>query len=273
MTLLGIVFFFVLAVNRGWIGPVARVTLGALASVFLVSAGLYVKRRFEGMYHSAVAAVGAGIAGGYMSLVAAKVLYGLVPDWAALVAPGDRRGWRRHRARVGLGADRRPRARRCNTCAGCGRLAGRRAERGRDRVRHARLRGDCDRRRAAALVEAPRRRRRRDPPAGCRAARPGGPDRVGCRRRGGVQLAPLSRRCDSLAGPSSELGAQLALGLPPDSERSPLGRDRPGPVRRQGRGLDDAGGGGRVRRARGLPLPDPAPSRPQRPPPRPCHSR
>ena len=85
MTLLGIVFFFVLAVNRGWIGPVTRVTLGALASVFLFSAGLYVKRRFEDMYHSAVAAVGAGIAGGYMTLVAAKVLYGLVPDWAALV--------------------------------------------------------------------------------------------------------------------------------------------------------------------------------------------
>ena len=85
VTLLGIVFFFVLAVNRGWIGPVTRVTLGALASVFLFSAGLYVKRRFEDMYHSAVAAVGAGIAGGYMTLVAAKVLYGLVPDWAALV--------------------------------------------------------------------------------------------------------------------------------------------------------------------------------------------
>ena len=83
MTLLGIVFFFVLAVNRGWIGPVTRVTLGALASVFLLSAGLYVKRRFEDMYHSAVAAVGAGIAGGYITLVAAKVLYGLVPDWAA----------------------------------------------------------------------------------------------------------------------------------------------------------------------------------------------
>jgi uncharacterized membrane protein len=85
VTLLGIVFFFVLAVNRGWIGPVTRVTLGALASVFLFSAGMYVKRRFEDMYHSAVAAVGAGIAGGYITLLAAKVLYGLVPDWAALV--------------------------------------------------------------------------------------------------------------------------------------------------------------------------------------------
>ncbi len=83
--LLGIVFFFVLAVNRGWIGPVARVTLGAAASALVFGAGLYVKRRFEELYHSALAAVGTGIAGGYMTLLAAKVLYDLVPDWAAML--------------------------------------------------------------------------------------------------------------------------------------------------------------------------------------------
>jgi uncharacterized membrane protein len=89
VTLLGIVFFFVLAVNRGWIGPIARVLLGGLASALLFSAGLYIKRRFEDLYHSALAAVGAGIAGGYMTLLAAKVLYDLVPNWAALgVAAG-----------------------------------------------------------------------------------------------------------------------------------------------------------------------------------------
>ena len=37
VTLLGVVFFFVLAVNRGWIGPVERVGLGALASVLLLA--------------------------------------------------------------------------------------------------------------------------------------------------------------------------------------------------------------------------------------------
>jgi uncharacterized membrane protein len=84
VTLLGIVFFFVLAVNRGWIGPVTRITLGSIASAVLFGAGLYVKRRFEDLYVSALAAVGAGIAGGYMTLLAAKVLYDLVPDWAAL---------------------------------------------------------------------------------------------------------------------------------------------------------------------------------------------
>ena len=39
VTLLGIVFFFVLAVDRGWIGPRRAVTLGAAASAALVGAG------------------------------------------------------------------------------------------------------------------------------------------------------------------------------------------------------------------------------------------
>jgi uncharacterized membrane protein len=85
VTLLGIVFFFVLAVNRGWIGPVTRVLLGSLASIVVFSAGLYIKRRFEELYHSALAAVGTGIAGGYMTLLAATLLYDMVPDWGALV--------------------------------------------------------------------------------------------------------------------------------------------------------------------------------------------
>jgi uncharacterized membrane protein len=84
VTLLGIVFFFVLAVNRGWIGPSARVILGSIASAALFGAGLYVRRRFDELYSSALAAVGAGIAGGYTTLLAAKVLYDLVPNWAAL---------------------------------------------------------------------------------------------------------------------------------------------------------------------------------------------
>jgi uncharacterized membrane protein len=84
VTLLGIVFFFVLAVNRGWIGPIARVSLGAIASALVFGAGLYVKRRYEELYDSALAAVGAGIAGGYTTLLAAKVLYDLVPAWSAM---------------------------------------------------------------------------------------------------------------------------------------------------------------------------------------------
>jgi uncharacterized membrane protein len=83
VTLLGVVFFFVLAVNRGWIGPVERVALGALASLLVFGAGLVVRHRY-GQLHSAVAAVGAGIAGGYATLLAAAAMYGLVPDVAAL---------------------------------------------------------------------------------------------------------------------------------------------------------------------------------------------
>ncbi|MGH2931390.1 MAG: DUF2339 domain-containing protein, partial [Gaiellaceae bacterium] len=84
VTLLGIVFFFVLAVNRGWIGPVERVSLGALASLLVFGAGLWLHRTY-GPVHSALAAAGAGIAGGYATLLAATALYDLVPREIALV--------------------------------------------------------------------------------------------------------------------------------------------------------------------------------------------
>jgi uncharacterized membrane protein len=88
VTLLGIVFFFVLAVNRGWIGPPGRVMLGGAASACVFFAGIELHRRF-GPTHSALAAVAAGIAGGYATLLAAGALYGMLPDLAALgVAAG-----------------------------------------------------------------------------------------------------------------------------------------------------------------------------------------
>jgi uncharacterized membrane protein len=88
VTLLGVVFFFVLAVNRGWIGPVERVGLGALASLLLLVGGLLMKHRYGHLY-SALSAVGAGIAGAYATLLAAAALYDLVPDLVALtVAAG-----------------------------------------------------------------------------------------------------------------------------------------------------------------------------------------
>jgi uncharacterized membrane protein len=83
--LLGVLFFFVLAVNRGWIGPVARVSLGAIASALVFSAGLFIRRRYGQLYYSAYAAVGAGIGGGYATLLAARLRYDLVSDWSALV--------------------------------------------------------------------------------------------------------------------------------------------------------------------------------------------
>jgi uncharacterized membrane protein len=88
VTVLGIVFFFVLAVNRGWINAELRLGFGAAASVAVFAAGFWLRRRF-GTTHAALAAVGAGIAGGYATLLAATALYEFVPDvWALLAAGG-----------------------------------------------------------------------------------------------------------------------------------------------------------------------------------------
>jgi uncharacterized membrane protein len=88
VTVLGIVLFFALAVNRGWIGPGARVGLGAIAAAVVFGGGVYLRRRF-GETYSALSAVGAGIAGGYATLLAAGPHYDLLPDWASLaVAAG-----------------------------------------------------------------------------------------------------------------------------------------------------------------------------------------
>jgi uncharacterized membrane protein len=87
VTLLGVVFFFVLAVNRGWIGPELRVACGGMASAIAFGAGLWLERRYERTY-SALAAVGVGIAGGYATLLAAVSLYDLISKPVALVVAG-----------------------------------------------------------------------------------------------------------------------------------------------------------------------------------------
>src|SRR5438105_697344 len=85
VTLLGVVFFFVLAVNRGWIGPELRVACGGIASAIVFGAGLWLEGRYERTY-SALAAVGVGIAGAYATLLAAVSLYDLVSKPVALLA-------------------------------------------------------------------------------------------------------------------------------------------------------------------------------------------
>ena len=85
VTLLGIVLFFVLAVNRGWISAELRLAFGALASLAVFSAGFWLRRRY-GQLYAALAAVGAGIAGGYATLLAATALYEFLPELWALVA-------------------------------------------------------------------------------------------------------------------------------------------------------------------------------------------
>jgi uncharacterized membrane protein len=87
VTLLGVVFFFVLAVNRGWIGPELRVACGGIASSLVFAGGMWLHRRY-GRTYSALAAVGVGIAGSYATLLAAVSLYGLISRPVALVAAG-----------------------------------------------------------------------------------------------------------------------------------------------------------------------------------------
>jgi len=87
VTVLGIVFFFVLAVNRGWINAELRLGFGAAAAVAVFTAGFWLRQRF-GTTYAALAAVGAGIAGGYATLLAAAAFYEFVPDVWALVAAG-----------------------------------------------------------------------------------------------------------------------------------------------------------------------------------------
>jgi len=84
---LGIGLFFVLAANRGWINEEMRVALGAAASALVFGAGLLLRARY-GQYWSALAAVGAGIAGAYATLAAAAARYDLVPDALALPLAG-----------------------------------------------------------------------------------------------------------------------------------------------------------------------------------------
>jgi uncharacterized membrane protein len=84
VTLLGVVFFFVLAVDRGWIGHEARVASAGLASAIVFGAGLWLRRGF-GETYSSLAAVGAGIGGAFATLAASTVLYDLVSKPLALI--------------------------------------------------------------------------------------------------------------------------------------------------------------------------------------------
>lgn len=85
VTLFGVVLLFVLAVNRGWIGPWERCGIGFAVSSLAFGGGLWLRQRFKPT-HSALAAVGAGLGGAYATLLAAAALYELLPGWAALIA-------------------------------------------------------------------------------------------------------------------------------------------------------------------------------------------
>jgi uncharacterized membrane protein len=75
--LLGVVFFLVMAVSRGWIDEPTRVVLAFLGSTALVALGLYLYER-QGQTQAALACVATGIAALYASLTAATALYDLI---------------------------------------------------------------------------------------------------------------------------------------------------------------------------------------------------
>jgi uncharacterized membrane protein len=82
--LAGLALLFALAVSRGWIGEGARTAIGFSLSAGLVAlgAGLHGRR---GRTEAARAAVGAGIAGLFMTVTVAANVYELVPAAAGLV--------------------------------------------------------------------------------------------------------------------------------------------------------------------------------------------
>jgi uncharacterized membrane protein len=76
--LVGMVLFLAMAVSRGWIGEEARTAMAGLVSLLLVAGGARAYER-RGRTEAALAATGAGIAGGFGTLAVATEVYGLLP--------------------------------------------------------------------------------------------------------------------------------------------------------------------------------------------------
>jgi uncharacterized membrane protein len=83
--LAGLALLFALAVSRGWIGEGARTAIGFVLSAGLVALGAWLHVR-RGRTEAARAAVGAGIAGLFMTVTVAANVYELVPAPVGLAA-------------------------------------------------------------------------------------------------------------------------------------------------------------------------------------------
>jgi uncharacterized membrane protein len=80
---LGLAFLVALAVDRGWLDEVARTVLAFAGAGALLTLGVWLHER-RGRTQASLAAVGTGLAGLFLSLTAATVLYDLVPVELAL---------------------------------------------------------------------------------------------------------------------------------------------------------------------------------------------
>ncbi|MGM1059744.1 DUF2339 domain-containing protein [Saccharothrix sp. Mg75] len=85
VTLLGVVMLLVLAVQRGYLGPLPRVLGGAALGAALVGAGLWLHRTPAGRT-GAFALAATGIAVLYLDVVAATSIYAYLPEGGGLVA-------------------------------------------------------------------------------------------------------------------------------------------------------------------------------------------
>ncbi|OXM70335.1 DUF2339 domain-containing protein [Amycolatopsis vastitatis] len=85
VTLLGVVLLLVLAVQRGWLGPLPRVLVGAGFGLALTGTGLWLHRKPAGRT-GAFALAATGIATLYLDVVAATTLYEFLPVLAGLAA-------------------------------------------------------------------------------------------------------------------------------------------------------------------------------------------
>ena len=83
----GVVFFLVIAVDRGWIGVEARVALAFAGSTILLAAGLFLYER-RGQTEAAVAAVASALAALYASLTYATAVQEVIGQAAGLLVAG-----------------------------------------------------------------------------------------------------------------------------------------------------------------------------------------
>jgi uncharacterized membrane protein len=82
--LIGVIFFLVIAVDRGWIGVEARVALAFVGSTLLLAAGVFLYER-RGQTDAAVVAVATGLASLFASLTYATAAKDVVGTEAGLV--------------------------------------------------------------------------------------------------------------------------------------------------------------------------------------------
>ncbi|WP_246412168.1 DUF2339 domain-containing protein [Amycolatopsis dendrobii] len=83
VTLLGVVLLLILAIQRGWLGPLPRVAVGAAFGGILVGAGAWLHRK-PAARTGAFALVATGIATLYLDTVAATSLFDFLPVPAGL---------------------------------------------------------------------------------------------------------------------------------------------------------------------------------------------